>query len=169
MTISIKNCPVTLPLEKLSTRIKLTQYIAIHCSATRASQNIGVTEIDAMHRERGFTCIGYHYVIKRDGSIERGRPMNTIGAHVEGYNSVSIAVCLIGGINSKGKPENNFTPAQFAALRELVPYIKQTYPIAVAKGHREFSKDLNKDGRITQDEWMKDCPCFDVKEVLAAK
>lgn len=169
MTIIIHNCPVALPLPKLQVRTKLTQFIAIHCSATRASQNIGAKEIDAMHRQRGFSCIGYHYVIKRDGAIERGRPINTIGAHVEGYNSVSVGVCLIGGINAKGKAENNFTPAQFESLRDLITYIKNSYSKAVVQGHRDFSKDQNNDGKITSNEWMKQCPCFDVKEFLAAK
>ena len=169
MTIIIHNCPVALPLPKLQVRTKLTQFIAIHCSATRASQNIGAKEIDAMHRQRGFSCIGYHYVIKRDGAIERGRPVNTVGAHVEGYNSVSIGICMIGGLNAKGKGENNFTQSQFASLRDLVAELKKTYQVAKVQGHRDFSKDLNFDGKITSNEWMKECPCFDVAEFLAAK
>ena len=169
MTLNIKNCPIVLPLNKLQVRSKLTQFIAVHCSATKANQDIGVIEINQMHLKRGFACIGYHFVIRRDGTIERGRPVNTVGAHVEGYNSVSIGICMIGGLNAKGKGENNFTQAQFESLRELIPYLKMANQKAVVKGHRDFSKDLNLDGKITSNEWMKECPCFDVAEFLAAK
>lgn len=169
MTLNIKNCPIVLPLNKLQVRSKLTQFIAVHCSATKATQDIGVVEIDQMHKQRGFACVGYHYVIRRNGTIERGRPINTVGAHVEGYNSVSIGICMIGGLNAKGKGENNFTQAQFESLRELITYLKMANQKAVVKGHRDFSKDLNFDGKITSNEWMKECPCFDVAEFLAAK
>lgn len=169
MTVEIKNCPILLPLNKLQARAKLTQFIAVHCSATKATQDIGVVEIDQMHKQRGFACVGYHYVIRRNGTIERGRPVNTVGAHVEGYNSVSIGICMIGGLNAKGKGENNFTQSQFASLRDLVTELKKTYQVAKVQGHRDFSKDLNFDGKITSNEWMKECPCFDVAEFLAAK
>lgn len=169
MTLNIKNCPIVLPLNKLQVRSKLTQFIAVHCSATKATQDIGVVEINQMHLNRGFSCIGYHYVIKRDGTIERGRPLNTVGAHIQGYNSISVGICLIGGLNANGKGENNFTQSQFQSLRELITYIKQSYPKAVAQGHRDFSKDINFDGKITSNEWMKECPCFDVAAFLAKK
>ena len=74
-----------------------TNYIVIHCSATRPSQDIGVKEIDRWHRERGFIKVGYGTVIRRNGEIERGRDDDDVQAHCKGYNSVSTSVCLVGG------------------------------------------------------------------------
>jgi N-acetylmuramoyl-L-alanine amidase len=165
MTIAIRNCPVNLPLKQLKPFVKNIIFIAVHCSATPPSMpNIGAVEIDKMHRQRSFACIGYHYVIKRDGTIERGRPINTQGAHIEGYNSVSLGICLIGGVDDKNRPVNNYTPEQFIALKELILTLQQTRPFALVLGHRDFSPDKNHDGVISPNEYMKACPCFDVRE-----
>lgn len=134
---------------------KGTDYIAIHCSASKASMDIGAKEINQWHRQRGFVGIGYHFVIRRNGSVETGRPVDTVGAHVEGYNSRSVGICLVGGLDEHGKSENNFTPAQFDALRELVRSLRSKYPQAVVQGHRDFP------------HVAKDCPCFDVKKWYA--
>ncbi len=72
--------------------------IIIHCSATREGRNYTVADIDRWHRERGFFCIGYHFVIYRDGSIHVGRSVEEVGAHCKGHNTVSIGVCYIGGL-----------------------------------------------------------------------
>ena len=129
----------------------VTEYIVIHCSATRPSMNIGVAEIRQWHKAKGWKDIGYHYVIRRDGIIETGRPEAEIGAHVEGYNSISLGICLVGGVDDQIKPENNFTPEQWKSLRELVLKMKMKYPGAIVQGHRDFP-DVH-----------KDCPSFDVK------
>ncbi len=128
-----------------------TDYIAVHCSATTPTMNIGRAEIDRWHRAKGWLMIGYHFIIRRDGTVEIGRPVDAIGAHVEGYNSVSVGVCLVGGISSTGKSENNFTIAQWGALAELLIKLKAQYPKATIQGHRDFPKVA------------KDCPCFDVR------
>lgn len=143
-----------------------TELIVVHCSATRASQRVGAKEIDKMHRERGFDGIGYHAVIRRSGEIEWGRQFNEVGAHVKGYNSVSVGICLEGGLDETGRACNNFTYAQFASLRQLLEVMKRAYPQAKVLGHRDLSPDLNNDGVITSNEWMKECPCFDVQEWL---
>ena len=130
-----------------------TRFIAIHCSATRPSQNVGAAEIRRWHCARGWVDIGYHFIIRRDGTVERGRPQNTIGAHVEGFNSTSVGVCLVGGVTERNinKAEDNFTPAQWAALKTLVTTRRELYPNAVVQGHRDFPK-------VT-----KACPSFDAK------
>lgn len=117
-----------------------------------------------MHRRRGFLGIGYHYVIRRDGKVEFGRPTNKPGAHVRGHNAHSIAICLVGGLDPKGKAEDNFTEAQYESLYDLLNMLD--YPRAEILGHRDLSPDLNKDGKITSNEWLKQCPCFDVREWL---
>lgn len=127
------------------------KYLVVHCSATPASQNIGVKEIDRMHRERGFLKVGYHFIIKRDGTVEKGRALDEVGAHVEGYNSVSVGICLIGGVTKDLQPENNFTLDQFHALAVLLKSLHVQFPAAVVQGHRDFP-DVH-----------KACPCFDVK------
>jgi N-acetyl-anhydromuramyl-L-alanine amidase AmpD len=127
-------------------------YIAIHCSATRASADVGAAEIRRWHvKDNGWKDIGYHYVIRRDGRLEDGRPLEEVGAHVSGYNSASIGICLVGGIGADGRAENNFVPAQWETLKSLVSKLKHRFPKAVIQGHRDFPLV------------RKDCPCFDAK------
>lgn len=130
------------------------KYIAVHCAATKASQDIGVTEIDRWHRAKGWIMVGYHFVIRRDGSVETGRKLDMPGAHVNGFNSVSLGICLVGGLDEEGKPENNFTKAQLAALATLLASLAIDFPAASVQGHRDFPGV------------KKDCPCFDVRSWL---
>ena len=136
-------------------RVK-TDYIAIHCSASGPKQDVGAADIDKWHRAKGWKCIGYHYVIRRNGTVEEGREETTIGAHVENWNSVSIGVCMVGGVdaNDPKKAVNNFTPEQFASLKQLLVDLKIRYPSAIIQGHRDFPKVA------------KACPCFSVTEWL---
>jgi len=141
---------------------KATDLLVVHCAATRPTQDIGVREITQWHIQRGFDTVGYHYVIRRDGTVETGRPETAIGAHVKGHNAHSIGICLVGGVNTAGKPENSFLPSQLAALTELLAQLRSRYPDTRILGHRDLSPDLNKDGKITPNEFIKACPSFDV-------
>lgn len=142
-----------------------TKYIVIHCSATRANSDIGVDEIRDWHVNRnGWSDIGYHAVIRRDGEIEFGRHFDASGAHVSGQNYQSVGICLIGGIDAQGKAEDNFTDKQFASMHKLVAVMKLAYPGAKVLGHRDLSPDLDGDGVVERHEWVKDCPCFEVSE-----
>lgn len=145
---------------------KTTELLVVHCSATRPTLDIGVKDITQWHRQRGFDTVGYHYVIRRNGEVETGRPESAIGAHVKGHNANSIGVCLAGGVDATGKPENNFTPEQFAALRELLEQLGTRYPDARILGHRDLSPDHNGDGVISANEFIKACPSFDVRAWL---
>lgn len=127
------------------------EFIAVHCSATPGNQDIGAKEIDRMHRLRGFLKIGYHFVIRRDGTVEKGRDITERGAHVEGYNHCSIGICLVGGVDAKLKPEANFTVAQFAALRVMLAKLAAKYPKAAIQGHRDFPNVA------------KACPSYDLR------
>lgn len=139
----------------LRNRTQPTMYIVVHCSATQNLEKYTWKDIDAMHRAKGWACIGYHYVIRTDGTIEEGRPLKAIGAHAKGYNNVSVGICLIGGIDANGKSVNNFTHNQLMSLFNLVEWLKTDAlkPIAVNNlkvvGHRDLGA-------------KKDCPCFDV-------
>lgn len=127
--------------------------IIVHCAATKPSMDIDSAKIREWHtQERGWSDIGYHWVIKRDGAIECGRPEERSGAHARGYNSESIGICLIGGLDEDGKPDANFTFGQYKSLEFLVEDIKDRHPDSEVIGHRDISE--------------KDCPCFDVKAMF---
>lgn len=137
--------------------IQSVDLIVVHCSATRATDDIGAKDIDRWHKQRGWFEIGYHYVIRRDGTIEKGRPDDKPGAHARGYNHKSLGICLAGGVAPNGKtPENNFTPHQFASLATLLKQLKAKHPNAEILGHRDLP-GVN-----------KACPSFDVREWLAS-
>lgn len=118
---------------------KNTNWIVIHCSATRGVQDIGAADIDRWHKAQGWTRIGYHYVIRRNGKVEPGRPQDEMGSHVKGHNHDSVGICLVGGIDDRTwKPADNFTPAQWASLKALVARLVKAYPSARVLGHRDF-------------------------------
>ena len=128
-----------------------TEYIVIHCSATKPSMDIGLSEIRNWHvNERGWRDVGYHYVIKRNGEVELGRNIRDTGAHAAGYNSKSIGICLVGGMAEDNSTEDNFTAQQWTALLDLIQQKLSDYPDAKVIGHNEISE--------------KDCPCFDVQK-----
>jgi N-acetyl-anhydromuramyl-L-alanine amidase AmpD len=162
------NTATSTPAPRLKDR-ETTDLIVVHCSATGPAADIGVAQIAQWHKQRGFDAVGYHYVIRRNGTLETGRRESEIGAHVRGHNANSIGVCLAGGVDAKGKPENNFTPAQFSTLETLLGELKGRYPHARILGHRDLSPDKNGDGRITPDEFIKACPSFDVTQWLAQR
>jgi N-acetylmuramoyl-L-alanine amidase len=139
--------------------------LVVHCSATRPGQDIGVVEIRYEHmRFNAWTDCGYHFVIRRSGILETGRPVEQVGAHVFGHNAFSLGICLVGGVDAANKAENNFTTAQFATLAALLNRLRGSYPATEILGHRDFSPDLNHDGEIEPREWIKECPCFNVME-----
>lgn len=150
--------------------MKTIDAIVIHCSATRAGQNVRAADIDKWHKERGFAMIGYNYVIDLDGTVEKGRPLTRDGAHCNtaglsgvAYNKHSIGICYVGGLDRDGNPADTRTPAQKVALDDLVHELIHKYPIKEVIGHRDASPDKNKDGKITPNEWIKQCPCFDAR------
>lgn len=138
--------------------------VVIHCSATREGQVITAADIDRMHRQRGFDRIGYHYFIRLDGTVERGRADDAVGAHVSGHNATSIGICYAGGLDKDGKPRDTRTQAQKAAMVRVVLGLIHKYKGAKVLGHRDLSPDKDGDGKIEPHEWLKACPCFDVEE-----
>jgi N-acetyl-anhydromuramyl-L-alanine amidase AmpD len=112
--------------------------------------DIGASDIDRWHRERGWLGCGYHFVIKRDGTVEDGRPLEKTGAHVRGMNSKSKGICLVGGMNrAKSGAEVNYTDEQMEALRKLIDDLRdEHFPDAKVAGHVDFDNH-------------KTCPNFD--------
>ncbi|WP_054058882.1 peptidoglycan recognition protein family protein [Pseudomonas asplenii] len=134
-----------------------TDLIVIHCSATKPTMDIGLREIRQWHVQQGWLDVGYHFIIRRNGQVETGRPQDVVGSHVKGHNSDSIGICLVGGIDSAGKPEDNFTDAQWTALDGLVwEASKVWYPEARICGHRDLDSG-------------KACPSFDVASWLNSR
>lgn len=124
----------------------------IHCSATPHTMDIGAAEIDLWHRKQGYLKIGYHYVIRRNGLVEVGRNHDEPGAHAQGVNSKSLGICMVGGLDERGKPQKNFTPEQWTALEVVLMGLKRSFPhVKTIVGHRDLP-GVN-----------KECPCFDVK------
>lgn len=133
---------------------KKTEWIVIHCAATPPDMEVTAKMIDQWHRDRGWDGIGYHYVIRRDGVIEGGRPLEAQGAHVKGYNAVSVGICLAGGMSKDmKKAEKNYTDKQWDSLKQLVMQLHGVWPMAHIVGHHDLFSG-------------KECPCFDVKEWL---
>ena len=122
--------------------------IIVHCSATREGQDIDASTIDEWHKARGWSGIGYHFIVKLNGSIEYGRMVDKVGAHCKGHNTNSIGVCYIGGVENDGKtPKDTRTSEQIASLLTLLRFLKLLHPDASIYGHRDFAN--------------KACPSFD--------
>ncbi|WP_370788790.1 N-acetylmuramoyl-L-alanine amidase [Bacteroides nordii] len=145
-------------------------YIIVHCSATREDKDFTEKQINEAHVARGFAKWGYHYYIRKDGKVIPMRAENETGAHdsfksPEGcsFNYNSIGICYEGGLSMNGKAKDTRTEAQKKAMRELVQDICSRYPIIDVLGHRDTSPDKNGNGVVEKCEWMKECPCFDVK------
>lgn len=127
-------------------------HIVIHCSATPEGKSFSAADIDRWHRKQGWNGIGYHRVVRLDGTIEQGRADAVAGSHVAGHNATTIGVCYIGGVDKAGKPKDTRTAAQRAALVALVHALLKAYPGAKVCGHRDFPGV------------KKACPSFNVKE-----
>lgn len=131
--------------------------IIVHCTATRRGQEFSVADIRAWHIARGWSDIGYHYVVHLDGRVEMGRPEARAGAHVEGHNSGTIGVVYVGGVEADGKtPADTRTPEQRASLEAVCRALRARYPtITRITGHNQYA--------------AKACPSFDVRtDPLAA-
>lgn len=124
--------------------------IILHCSATKQGDDFSAGDIRRWHLQRGFNDIGYHFVVRLDGTVERGRDMNLAGAHCLNHNRRSIGICYVGGLDRAGRPADTRTPAQRVALPELIRRLRRHHPAATIHGHREFA--------------AKACPCFNAAE-----
>ena len=122
--------------------------IIIHCSATREGQKFSVDTIRSWHTDKGWSDIGYHYVVHLDGSISYGRSIERIGAHTRGHNTGSIGICYIGGVESDGKtPKDTRTLEQKESLLDLIRTLKKLNSNATVHSHRDFA--------------AKACPSYD--------
>lgn len=151
-------------LQAFDQRIRRIHGIVVHCSATVEGEDFDISDIDRWHKKRGFNRVGYHFVIKLDGTIQTGRELSMIGAHVSGHNKNTIGICYIGGLDADKKAKDTRTDAQKESLRWLIRAIKAHMKGGQAltvKGHRDYSPDRNGNGIIDASERLKECPCFD--------
>ena len=140
--------------------------IVVHCSATRADRDFTENDLEVCHRHRGFNGAGYHFYIRKNGDIKNTRPLEKPGAHALGYNAYSIGICYEGGLDVRYRPADTSTEWQKHSLRVLIRTLLMDYPGCRVCGHRDLSPDRNGDGRISPEEWVKECPCFEVTSKL---
>ena len=124
--------------------------IHIHCTATKEGIDFNVKDIDRWHKENGWDECGYHYVIKLDGTIEKGRDINKIPASIKGRNKHAVAIVYVGGLDKDGCPMDTRTNKQKVSMWLLVDRLRKRFGSIPVYGHNEFAN--------------KDCPCFDVKK-----
>jgi N-acetylmuramoyl-L-alanine amidase len=136
------------------------EYLVVHCSGTPPEDTtVDALKLDRIHKGYGWRKIGFHLVVKRDGTVQRGRVETEAGQHAEDYDDKSLAICLIGGLHASEtyrrfsryirKPWPDYTDAQFNALRKVLNGWKSKYPKAKVVGHSELKRG-------------RSCPCFDV-------
>ena len=124
-------------------------YLIIHCSATREDRDYTPEQLKHDHLQRGFIDVGYHFYIRKDGSVTQHRRLNEVGAHCRPFNRCSIGVCYEGGLDANGKPKDTRTILQRGSLTGLLLDLRRRFPKAVIRGHNEMP------GAIP-----KACPCF---------
>lgn len=130
--------------------------IIVHCAATPEGRDVTAKDIDRMHKQRGFKGIGYHYFIKLDGTVEKGREETAVGAHCIGHNAKAIGICYAGGVAKDAKtPKDTRTPEQKKAMIDLIHQLMKKWNIPASKvyGHYQFAN--------------KACPSFKIETLRA--
>ena len=126
------------------------KFLVLHCSASRCDQDYSVEQLRRDHKKRGFYDIGYHFYIRKDGTMTQHRKLLEVGAHARPYNRCSIGICYEGGLDEHGKPYNTMTAEQETRLVDLFRNLKILFPKAKIVGHRDLPGTT-----------PKECPCLD--------
>lgn len=129
------------------------RFIILHCTATRENRNYTVEQLLRDHRLRGFRTIGYHFYIRRCGTVTRHRRLLEAGAHCRPYNRCSIGICYEGGLDSQGRPKDTRTQEQHEQMTLLLMKLMKLFPKARIVGHRDLPGTT-----------PKECPCFDAQQ-----
>ena len=135
---------------KLMMNADSVRFLVLHCSATRCNQDYSVEQLRRDHKMRGFYDIGYHFYIRRDGTMTQHRFLLEVGAHARPYNRCSIGICYEGGLDEQGKPRNTLTSEQTARINDVLTRLHKLFPKAKIVGHRDLPGTT-----------PKDCPCLD--------
>ena len=126
------------------------KFLVLHCSASQCDQDYSVEQLRRDHKARGFYDIGYHFYIRKDGTMTQHRKLLEVGAHARPYNRCSIGICYEGGLDEHGKPYNTMTAEQETRLVDLFRNLKILFPKAKIVGHRDLPGTT-----------PKECPCLD--------
>lgn len=137
--------------------MRIIKYIAVHCTA--GSQKTTVNDLLAEFKKKGWKAPGYHYVVTANGKIHKLLDTDKVSNGVKGFNSVTVNIAYTGGMDGI----DNRTDEQKKSLVTLLKLLRKRYPDAVIQGHRDFSPDLNGNGKIEKNEYIKMCPSFDAK------
>ena len=140
---------------KLMMNADSVKYLVLHCSATRCNQDYSAEQMKRDHKKRGFYDIGYHFYIRKDGTMTQHRFLLEVGAHARPYNRCSIGICYEGGLDEDGKPCNTLTPEQTARINDVLARLHKLFPKARIVGHRDLSGTT-----------PKECPCFDAQKLF---
>ena len=124
--------------------------IILHCTATPEGRHVDVDTIRVWHKARGWSDVGYHFIIYIDGSVHSGRDVSKTGAHVAGHNATTIGVVYVGGTDAAGKAKDTMNAAQETAFVNLVKHLRDEYGPLTLHGHNEYA--------------AKACPSFIVKD-----
>ena len=127
--------------------------IILHCTATPEGRHVDVDTIRVWHKARGWSDVGYHFIIYIDGSVHSGRDVSKTGAHVAGHNATTIGVVYVGGTDAAGKAKDTMNAAQETAFVNLVKHLRDEYGPLTLHGHNEYA--------------AKACPSFKVKDKFA--
>ena len=131
------------------------RFLVLHCSATRCTQDYTVRQLLRDHRARGFRTVGYHFYVRRDGTLTQHRGLLEVGAHCRPYNRCSIGICYEGGLDAEGRPADTRTAAQTERLHDLFGRLRRLFPQAVVCGHRDLPGTA-----------PKACPCLDAAAIF---
>ena len=140
---------------KLMMNADSVKYLVLHCSATRCNQDYSAEQMKRDHKKRGFYDIGYHFYIRKDGTMTQHRFLLEVGAHARPYNRCSIGICYEGGLDEDGKPCYTLTPEQTARINDVLARLHKLFPKARIVGHRDLSGTT-----------PKECPCFDAQKLF---
>jgi len=131
------------------------RFLVLHCSATRCDSDYPPEQMLRDHKIRGFRTIGYHFYVRKDGSLSQHRKLLEVGAHCRPYNRCSIGICYEGGLDEEGRPANTLTEPQFQTLTELFERLVVLFPDAMIMGHRDMRSST-----------PKECPCLDTRALF---
>lgn len=129
------------------------RFIVVHCSATRCDRDYTAEQLLRDHKARGFRTVGYHFYIRRDGTVTQHRRLLEVGAHCRPYNRCSIGICYEGGLDAGGRPADTRTGMQRSRLRELLARLRRIFPKAMICEYRDMAGAT-----------PKACPCFNARE-----
>lgn len=129
--------------------MRFLKEIIVHSTATPEGMDVQPESIREWHKERGFSDIGYHFIIMLNGDIRQGRPLAEMGAHCKRHNKGTVGIAYAGGTDGRGKAKDTRTDAQKEAMKRLIMWLVWKYGIWIVSGHRDYT--------ATQ------CPSFNAK------